>query len=285
MTLPRNAETARFVDHHGCRLGFSIAGAGAPVLFIQGTAIHGDGWRPQLEDLAVDHRCLWFDNRGMGVSQPRGDAAIDVAQLADDARAVLDAAGWDSAHVVGHSLGGVIAQELALTARHRVRSLALLCTAARGPALVAMDRAMIWRGLRMSVGTRRARRRAFLEIILAPDHLARIDRDALAIELEPIFGHDLAVRPPVTMKQVGAMRRWDATARLGELAGVPTLVVGARHDLIARPPLVRALADGIPGARRVEIDDAAHGVTVTHAATVNALLRAHLAAAGGAEAS
>jgi pimeloyl-ACP methyl ester carboxylesterase len=189
---------------------------------------------------------------------------------------VLDALGLESAHVVGHSLGGVIAQELALSIPDRVRSLTLMCTAARGPELVKMSASMLWRGIRMELGSLRSRRNAFLEIVIAPEALARADKDALARDLEPIFGHDLAVRPPVTMKQVAAMRRWDVSSRLAELASIPTLVLGAAHDLIARPELVRALANGIPGAGLVEIDDAAHGVTVTHAARINALLREHI---------
>jgi len=273
-----NADGHRTFEHRGCQLAYSVAGDGPPVLFIQGTAVHGDCWMPQLEAMAPDHQCLWFDNRGMCASQPIGDAAISVAQMAEDARVLMDHVGWARAHVVGHSLGGVIAQELALTSPERVASLSLLCTAADGPGLVAMNAAMIWRGLRMSIGTRRSRRRAFLEIVLTAAQLAEADLDQLAADLEPLYGHDLAVRPPVTMKQVKAMRTWDVSARLPELAAIPTLVVGARHDLIARRELVQRLADGIGNARHVEVEDAAHGLPITHADQVNALLREHVAA-------
>jgi pimeloyl-ACP methyl ester carboxylesterase len=279
MPVTPNARGAQFLEHRGCKLAWSVEGDGPPLLFIQGTAIHGDGWLPQIAELAADHRCLWFDNRGMCASQPVGNCAITIAQLAEDARVLLDAQGWSAAHVVGHSLGGVVALDLALTWPERVLSLSLLCTAARGANLVSINASMLLRGLRMELGTKRSRRNAFLEIVLPPAQLATCDKDRAAAELEPLFGHDIAVRPPIAWKQITAMKAWDATARLGELARIPTLVVGAKHDLIARREGVRDLARGIPGARLVEIEDAAHGVTITHRERVNALLREHVARA------
>jgi pimeloyl-ACP methyl ester carboxylesterase len=75
------------------------------------------------------------------------------------------------------------------------------------------------------------------------------------------------------------MRAFDATARLGELAGIPALVVGAAHDPIAPPRLGRSLAAGIPGARYVELADASHGVTLQSPDRVHALLEEHFAGA------
>jgi pimeloyl-ACP methyl ester carboxylesterase len=77
------------------------------------------------------------------------------------------------------------------------------------------------------------------------------------------------------MKQLGAMKRFDATPRLGELAGIPTLVVSAAHDPIAPPNAGRAIAAGIPAARYVEFADASHGVTIHQAARINGLLLEH----------
>lgn len=267
------------IEHRGCRLAYSVRGDGPPVLLIQGVAVHGDGWRPQVDGLADAYRCLSFDNRGMGRSQPLG-VRLSVGQMAEDARVLMDAQGWSSAHVVGHSMGGLIALELALGARERVRSLSLLCTFAGGRRATPMTLWMLWVGLRTRVGTRRSRRHAFLRLVMPPDVLAAADRDALAERLAPIFGHDLGDQPPVVMKQLAAMRAYDATPRLGELAGLPALVVSAAGDRIAPPSVGRALAAGIPGARYVEIAGASHGVTIQCAERVNALLREHFAVAG-----
>src|SRR5262245_18895563 len=131
------------VEHRGCRLAYWVRGDGPPVLFVQGVGVHGCGWRPQVDGLADRFRCVWFDNRGVGLSQPPG-VPLTVDQMADDARAVLDAAGFASAHIVGHSLGGLVALNLALLCRERVRSLSLLCTFARGADATRLTWGMLW---------------------------------------------------------------------------------------------------------------------------------------------
>ena len=269
----------RSIDHRGCRLVYDVQGQGPPVLLIQGVGVHGDGWRPQVEALSGRYTCLSFDNRGMGRSQPVG-APITVEQMAEDAAALLDAEGWEAVHVVGHSLGGLVALHLALSARKRIQSLALLCTFAGGRDAAPPTARMIWLGLRSRVGTRRMRRRGFLQLVMPPGAADDADPEELAERLASLFGHDLADQPPVVNPQLAAMRAYDATPRLGELAGLPTLVVSAVHDPIAPPRAGRVLAAGIPGARYVEMPDASHGVPIHRAGEINALLLDHLAAAG-----
>ena len=214
----------------------------------------------------------------MGKSQPFG-APITIEQMAEDARVLMDTQGWQSAHVVGHSMGGLIAQHLAISQPARVRSLALLCTFARGKEATGLRRDIFWVGLRTFIGMRRMRRRAFLEMVFPRDYLRTVDRDALAEQLAPLFGHDLADHPPVMKHQLTAMSRYDATPNLAKLAKIPTLVVSARHDLIARPSAGKAIAAGIRGARYVEFPNAAHGATIQCAKEINHLLREHFAAA------
>ena len=246
------------------------------MLFIQGAGLHGAGWEPQVSELSTSYTCATFDNRGMGRSQPHV-GALTIEQMAADAVAIMDALGWESAHVVGHSMGGLIAQHLAVSARTRVRSLALLCTFPRGGDATKLTPWMLWTGLRTRIGTRRQRRHAFLEMVLTRDELAAADKDVLAAQLEPIFGHDLADQPAIVMKQLSAMSAYDATPLLAGLAGLPTLVLSATHDRLAPPASGRAIAAGIAGARFVEWTDAAHGVPITQAARVNELLREHFA--------
>jgi pimeloyl-ACP methyl ester carboxylesterase len=265
----------RILEHDGCRLACDLAGSGPPVLFIQGVGVHGAGWSPQVEELAASFSCLSFDNRGMGRSQPLA-RPLTVERMADDAGALLTSQGWESAHVVGHSLGGPVAIELARSAPERVRSLSLLCTVARGADATRLSGRMLLLGVRSYLGTRRMRRRAFLEIVLPAGFLAGDDADAWAARLEPLFGHDLAGQPPVAMQQLRALRAYDARERLAELVGVPTLVVSAEHDPIAPPRFGRALAAAVPGARFVEVAGASHGVTIQCATEINALLRDHL---------
>lgn len=265
-------------------MAYTLRGAGEPVLLIQGTGVHGAGWKPQVDDLAATHACLTFDHRGIGRSGPP-NGPISVAQLAEDSSAVLDAAGCGSAHVVGHSLGGLVALQLALTRRDRVRSLALLCTFARGRDATRLTPWMLWVGLRSQVGPARSRRRAFLRLLLSPARHASVEHDRLAADLEPLFGHDLARQPPVALRQLRAMAACDLTPRLSELGGLPTLVVSAAHDRIAPPTSGRAIAAGIPGAQFVEFPDAAHGLPLTDTGRTNTLLRDHLKRASRASAA
>jgi pimeloyl-ACP methyl ester carboxylesterase len=268
----------RTIAHRGGRLAYEVAGSGPAVLLIQGVGVHGSGWQPQTEALADRYTCITFDNPGIGGSLPV-PATLTVGDMSDAAGAILDAAGVATAHVVGHSLGGPVALTLALRQRQRVRSLALLCTFARGQSAAPLTGRMMWWGMRSQLGTRRMRRRGFLGLVHAPGALAGADLEALADRIGILFGHDLADQPAVVPKQLHAMRAFDMVDQLSALAGLPTLVVSATHDPIAPPALGRSLAAGIPGARFVEAADASHGLPITHAAWVNGLLAEHLASA------
>lgn len=274
------------VEHNGCRLAFAVSGRGPAVLFIQGVGVQGDAWEPQTDALQSHFTCVWFDNRGMGQSRPAA-RPITVATMADDARAIMGAVGLASAHVVGHSLGGLVALEVAASTPSRVRSLSLLCTFPSGRTAAPLGARMMWLGLRSRVGTRRMRQRGFLELVLPPGALAGDDAEGelrISERLARLFGHDLADQPPIVSQQLRALRGADLTSRLPALAGIPTLVVTATHDPIAPPSAGRALSRDIPGARYVEIADASHGLPLTHVDRTNALLLQHLSEAPSARA-
>ena len=266
------------LDTPGASLAYTVSGAGPPVLLVQGVGAIGRAWQPQIEALATGYRVAAFDNRGIGGSTIR-DGRLTIDDMAADALAVADALGFGRFHLGGHSMGGIIAQAAALRAPQRILSLALLCTFARGRQGATMTLPMLLTALRTRIGTRRARRNAFLELIMPARYLAEVDRDALSARLHPLFGHDLADQPPIAMAQLRGMAKYDAGARLSTLAGIPTLVIAAREDRIALPRYNRELAAAIPGARYVEIADAGHGVTIHRAGEINRLLAAHLAAA------
>lgn len=248
---------------------------------IQGVGAHGLGFNPQVEILAKQFTCLTFDNRGIGKSQPAG-MALSVEQMASDALALMDQAlldqkSWTSAHIVGHSMGGLIALQLALMAKPRVRSLSLLCTFARGADATRMTRALFWIRLRLKFGSRRLRRDAFTELVLPSGQLNDGPDGTSAERLSAVFGHDIADMPPVTTEQLAALRRHDVTPRLHELSGIPTLVISAEEDMMAPPSSGRAIAAGIPGARYIEIPGASHAFPVMDAERCGALLLEHLA--------
>lgn len=166
-----------FAVSHGTRIHFTQAGTGPAVFFLQGVGAIGRAWQPQLKAL-TSHTVVAFDNRGIGKS-PHGPTPLSIEGMAADAVAVADAAGAALFDVVGHSMGGVIAQEVALSVRSRVRSLSLLCTFARGAQGARLSWDLLVAGLRSRLGPRSARRRAFVELVMTREFLAQMDRDAL----------------------------------------------------------------------------------------------------------
>ena len=265
-------------EHAAAKIAYQGQGAGPPVLFIQGVGVPGCGWGLQLEGLADRFHCVTFDHRGLGQSSPV-TGRLSIADLVGDTLALMDELGWDDAHLVGHSMGGVIAHQLALDARSRVRSLSLLCTFTRGRDAARLSPWIAWVGLRTRVGSRAMRRRAFLEMILPASARRGANLEALASHYGAFFGRDLAEQPPVVLKQLQALAGHDQSARLSELGGLPTLVVSGAEDRLALPVYGRALAGAIRGARYYQFAGAAHGLPLAQPEPVNALLAEHLAAA------
>ncbi len=249
-------------------------GSGPPLVNIQGVGVYGTSPDPLTEILGQHFTVLSFDNRGVGRSQPAA-MRLTVRQMTRDTLALMDHVGWESAHILGHSLGGLIAQDLALTAKPRVRSLSLLCTFANGAEGTRMSGRVIWIGLRMRFAPPPVRRNAFLELVLPPACERRHPGEVAAL-LSRAFGHDIADLPPKSDEQLSAMGKCDVTPRLGELAGIPTLVISAEHDLIARPSSGRAIAEGIPGAHFMEIKGASHAFPVLEPGRCAALLIEHI---------
>ena len=265
----------KYLARGDARLQYCRAGTGPPVLLVQGAGLVGEGWRPQVAGLQDRFTLLTFDNRGIGSSTYTG-SALTIEAMADDALAIADAEGVERFHLAGHSMGGLIAQWLALREPHRVLSLTLMCTFLRGRQASRVTPAMVLAGVRTRLGTRRMRRHAFTELVMPAAYLAGVDRARLAEELAPLFGHDLADQPSIVMRQIRAMARFDVSARLAQLETIPTLVIAAAHDRIALPEYGRSLAAAIPGSRYVEFPDAGHGVTIQCAGAVNDLMATHL---------
>lgn len=266
------------LETDGALVRYQRRGEGPAVLLIPGVGAAGEAWRPQVEGLADRFTLISFDNRGIGRSEIRS-GPLTIEAMAADAIAIMDAEGIREFHVAGHSMGGVIAQAVALRVPDRIKSLAFLCTFARGQDGARFTFSMMITALRMRIGTRAMRRRAFLELIMPERYLNEVDCAALAERLAPLFGHDLAEQPPIVMKQLSAMSKYDASAKLSELAHVPTLVVAATEDRIARPEYGRAIATAIPGAEYLELADAGHGIPLHRPAEINSLLAAHFTGA------
>jgi aminoacrylate hydrolase len=260
-----------FLTRSDLRINYSRTGEGPAVLFIQGVGLPGGAWQPQIDGLSDRYDVVTFDNRGVGLSQDNLDP-LTIEALAADALAIMDAEDIEQFHVVGHSMGGLIAQQVALTAPDWVQSLSLMCTFGFGKEATHPTAGMILTALRMRIGTRPMRRKAFVELIMPPSYLHSVDEAELMAKLQHLFGRDLAEQPGIVMRQLRAMGRFDPRSRVAALATIPTLVVSAAHDRIALPAYGQKLAHSIPGARYVEIAEAGHAVPIQCADKINALL-------------
>ena len=135
---PPASRSAHHPSRAGARLHYDRAGSGPPLLLVQGVGIIGRGWQPQVDGLRDRFTVITFDNRGIGASTA-GTGPLSIEVMARDALAIIDAEGLTRFHLAGHSMGGVIAQQIALAAPERVISLALLCTFPRGARSHAPD--------------------------------------------------------------------------------------------------------------------------------------------------
>jgi 3-oxoadipate enol-lactonase len=255
-------------------IAYEVHGSGPPVLMLQGVGAMGMVWAPQVEAMASSFTCITVDNRGIGASGP-APGALTFGQMVEDAVAVLDHLEIGRAHVMGHSMGGILAHQLALDHPQRVRSLSLMCTFTRGPEAARLNPRAFLLGMRTFLGTRRMRRHAHLALVASSTE-RRENLDTLAERYGSIFGHDLADGNPMVMRQVRAMGRHDQSARLAELTSIPSVVLSGGEDLIAEPRYGRSLAERIEAERHCCFDDAAHTLPVSHRDQVNALLVEHL---------
>jgi pimeloyl-ACP methyl ester carboxylesterase len=226
---------------------------GEPVLMIMGLGASSLHWHRLLPWISRRHRAIVFDNRGTGASA-RVRSRITMRALADDARSVLDAAEVESAHVIGASMGGMIAQHLALENRGRVRSLVLACTTARGRGALPSWRLMAASAARPVLGPGRT------FALVAPLLYARGTRTNRPERVREDLGRRVAEATPArtVYAQMGAIAGHDTRRRLGELAGVPTLVLHGEEDGLVSPQRGRELAGLIPGARLTTIPACGH---------------------------
>ena len=239
-----------FVENQGARIYWDEQGRSAPVLLIMGLGYPPYMWHRTRPVLATRYQTIALDNRGVGRSDvPTGPYPI--ALMASDAAAVLDAAGVESAHVFGVSMGGMIAQEFALEYPKRVRSLILGCTAAGGrSALRAEPEAIQMLTARSKMSPEEASEAAVPFIYDAATPRERIEED-LAIR-RPWFP-----RPEAYTAQLQGILAWEAYSRLSEIAA-PTLVIHGESDRLVPPGNAKLIAERIPGAKLVMIPHASH---------------------------
>ena len=238
-----------FVENKGARIYWDEQGSGEPLLLIMGLSYPSYMWHRSRPVLAQRYRTIALDNRGVGQSDaPPG--VYSIALMASDAAAVLDAAGVESAHVFGASMGGMIAQEFALQYPHRARSLILGCTAAGGPYAVQAEPEALQALLRRDVTPEQAKETIIPFIYDTATPRERIDEDmAIRMKWYPTAqGY---------MGQLQGIFGWEAYSRIDQITA-PTLVIHGETDRLVPSANARLIAEKIPAAKLVLIPHASH---------------------------
>lgn len=239
-----------FTTSNGCKIYWEESGAGDPLLLIMGLGYSSEMWHRTRPQLAKHFRTIVFDNRGVGKSDvPAGPYPI--AQMADDAAAVLDAAGVDRAHVYGISMGGMIAQELTLNHPERVRSLVLGCTACGGSSAIPAAPLVMRTLMARATMTAEEGAEAMVPFVYGPaTPRSRIEEDL-------VIRRRTFPQAAGYLAQVQGIVAWSCCDRLHNIR-VPTLVLHGEKDQLVPPGNGRILAEKIPGARLTMFENASH---------------------------
>jgi 3-oxoadipate enol-lactonase len=239
---------------HGHDLYYERSGTGEPLLLIMGmSGTHLSWGEPFLDGLRKQFEVCVYDHRGVGHSSAT-QPGFTIADLADDAAGLLDVIGWDTAHVVGISMGGMIAQEVALRHPERIRTLTLGCTYPGGPGSALASQETMGKLMQgMSSGDSEQAVRASWEVnvsrAFAGDEAAFTAFRAAALELP--------VPVDVIMAQAQAVMGHDASDRLADITA-PTLVIHGTADEMLPVANASIIAEKIPDSRLEIFDGVGH---------------------------
>jgi 3-oxoadipate enol-lactonase len=257
-------------------LNYVDVGEGEAVLFINGLSTDLQIWSMQLAEFSKDHRVILFDHRGTGLSD-RPDGSYSMELLAEDVCNLLDALGVEQAHVVGHSMGGLVAQHVAIRHPARLKSLVLAATYARSPKKAHIS-FHLWADILEKLGVE-----AFVDLVIAQNYTHQyIERNWRQTMLMRRLLIDHLQKVPIDTailrKQIQAVLDHDTEDRLARLR-MPTLVVVGAQDTVVPPHLAKALAEKIPGAQFEIVPECAHNLMLERPEIFNTRVRSFIAVA------
>ncbi|SFL39065.1 alpha/beta fold hydrolase [Geodermatophilus ruber] len=253
------------------------AGSGEPLLLIMGTGMSGRAWAHEVEHLSQQYRCITYDMRGVGTADCP-DSDYTPALLAEDAVALLDALGIESAHVMGFSLGSCTAQEMVLNHPERVRSVVLLSTWSRTADENHVRRHYESRRYALQHGPLDVFSK-FAFWMWSPTLLEEEHERITTLEAE-LRGWTGSKDVSGFIGHFTADLAHDAIDRLPSI-DTPVLVVHGDEDRITLPRYNRRVAAAIPGAEYVEIPRAGHLAFLEQPAALNKAVEEFLSRSAG----
>jgi pimeloyl-ACP methyl ester carboxylesterase len=248
------------------RMHYDVTGQGPPVLLINGLSAPSAGWLLQVKALAPHFQVVTFDNRGVGETDLPPEPVYTTSQLADDAAAVLRHLKIPSAHVVGASMGGTIALELALRHPRIVRSLTLACTWAEADARF-LHTVASWVALAYRIPVEERLRHVVYPWLFTPAFFAQ--KAAMETAFQRAMAYPHQTKAEAIERQGRGIAAWNGTRvkRLSSIR-VPALVLVGAEDILTPPAFAKALAARLPRAR-LTVLPGAHGFFLEHAELFN----------------
>jgi pimeloyl-ACP methyl ester carboxylesterase len=249
---------------NGQRLYHELLGDGEPLLAVHGLACDTLAWIPQVQAFAAAHRTVIFDNRDVGQSS-MAEGDYEIADMARDALALADELDLDRFHLLGISMGGAIAQEIATQAPERVRTLTLAVTFPSGGAYTRRL-AEVW-GARV----RQISREQHVDELMLMNHSEAFYDSPEMVEFirTVILNNPHPQSPEAFGRQLAACGRHDTRDRLGSLT-MPTHVIGGEYDILIPVWKSREIASLVPGAKLTVLPNAPHGLSLERAEEFNA---------------
>jgi pimeloyl-ACP methyl ester carboxylesterase len=261
-----------FAEANGQRLYYESHGEGEPLVIVMGLSADHLAWATQVPEWSKHHRVIEFDNRDVGQSS-YADGPYEIADMAQDTLALADELGLDSFHLLGMSMGGAIAQEAALAAPDRIRTLTLVVTFAEsGP--WGAERGRIW-----GAAAQRTPHEEHVDNLLLltlSQELYAEKPDFVQYVREMTLANPHPQAPDAFARQLDAASRHETLDRLGSLS-VPVHVIGAEFDILVPVWKSVQIAEAIPGAKLTVIERAPHGVNVENAEELNRVVLEFLA--------
>lgn len=248
--------TAPVMNEGPIEIYYETRGSGLPLVLVGGLTSTAAVWEPQAEGLAEQYRVITPDNRGSGRTRlPTDDGIRTPKRFAGDVLALLDALAIDRVHLAGASMGGMIVQEFALHHGDRLRSLTIMCSTFGGPHAAAPAREVIQAMVAGSAAdASESEKRAMQATNIHPDTPQKRPDELAFYEgtktAEPHSAQEIALR-------MAGMASFDVHDAIAEL-DLPVLVMAGSHDVLIPTVNASKLAERIPGARKVIIEDAGH---------------------------
>jgi pimeloyl-ACP methyl ester carboxylesterase len=251
-------------EANGQQLYYEVVGEGEPLFCVHGLSCDTLAWIPQIQAFAAEHRTVIFDNRDVGQSS-MAEPGYEIADMARDALALADELELESFHLLGVSMGGAIAQEMALQAPGRARTLTLAVTFASGGAY-SRKVAEVWGARVMQI----SREQHVDELMLLNHSEAFYENpDMVAFIRTAMLQNPHPQAPEAFARQLEASSRHDTLGRLGTLT-MPTHVIGGEQDILVPVWKSREIAAAIPGSRLDVMAGAPHGLSLERAEEFNA---------------